>query len=258
MEELCWGQIVRPTHKTQAEINKEWDSIAELRAKQIESGKDLSYCHVLVPLILELCSECDLASVIDVGCGVGFLSREFDRHAGQVVGVDGSLESIEIARRLHGENTKLRFVNSTIEEFARSFGMPAFTLAVCNMMFLTSLDLDKTLQSIAGLLCPGGHLVFTIAHPCFWPIYWGYDSQDWFEYKKEIQIEAVFRISLETCREHKTTHIHRPLEQYTEELRKTGFLIEAVCEPVPPPDIQAKYPRLWDYPRFLGLRCVRR
>ena len=33
-----------------------------------------------------------------------------------------------------------------------------------------------------------GVFIFSITHPCYWPIYWNYYKEDWFDYNKELNI----------------------------------------------------------------------
>jgi hypothetical protein len=123
------------------------------------------------------------------------------------------------------------------------------------MMLMTTANLDGTLAAVANLLEPAGHFVFTIAHPCFWHLYWQYG--DWFNYAAETFIEAPFVISLDSTGSCVTTHIHRPLALYADKLAKFGFRIEEIEEPMPSPEVERLYPEPWKFPRFLGVRCVR-
>lgn len=90
-------------------------------------------------------------------------------------------------------------------------------------------NLPRILAAIHRCLQPNGILVFTIAHPCFWPTYWGYAEAPWFEYDAEIAIAAPFRIAAEGTAL-VTTHVHRPLQQYLSALRTSGFELERFRE----------------------------
>lgn len=243
--------------KTQDEITREWGKIAKLRADQIEEGKDLSYNFILVPCIFELCGQSDFAAVVDVGCGSGFLTKKLSKKAQRVVGIDMSQDNVNIAKERYSNTGNIEFMKTTIEDYAFGFKGPYFTLAVANMSLMTTLHLDSVLEAIASLLKSEAHFVLTITHPCFWPLYWGYSFEDWFDYKKELPIEAIFKISLETSSNLVTTHVHRPMAQYVSELSKAGFIIDQISEPMPTKDIEWKYPKKWEYPRFLGIHCIK-
>jgi hypothetical protein len=105
--------------------------------------------------------------------------------------------------------------------------------------------LSLVLNRINQCLREGGIFIFTIPHPCFWPIYWGYAEAPWFNYNKEIAIKAPFRIASEgTSLE--STHVHRPLCQYVDSLRKAGFDLDLIEELVGKGFVP---------PRFIAMRC---
>lgn len=241
--------------KSKLKIVSEWDQIAALRHQQIQSGKDLSYRFVILPCVLSLVRGSDMTSVIDVGCGTGALTSRLARTADRIVGVDLSAEHIRIAASAYSGLTNASFVTSSIEAYSKTAPPRSVTLAVANMTLMTILNLDSALRALARILAPGGHFVFTITHPFFWPLYWGYGRKKWFNYRSEIKIEAPFNISLEKTRGYVTTHVHRPLERYCASLSRVGFVIEALREPLPTGTIQVKYPEQWRYPRFLGAKC---
>ena len=247
----------RVTGITQKDIATQWDKIAGLRADQISKGKDLSFSHILVPTILKLSAQSDFMAVLDIGCGTGFLTRQLALKAQRITGIDMSQKMIELAWKSCKDAENVQFLNSTVESFAASRKPPLFTLAVANMSLMNMTRLDRVLHSTAELLKPGGHFVFTITHPCFWPFYWGYAFEDWFDYKKEILIESVFRISLDAPNSGpKTVHVHRPIEQYVASLSRGGFVVDDIYEPMPTEEVETRYPKRWEYPRFLGMRCI--
>jgi 2-polyprenyl-3-methyl-5-hydroxy-6-metoxy-1,4-benzoquinol methylase len=236
-------------------LEREWDAVAELRHRQIESGEDLSYHHVLVPAILELAADCDASRVLDAGCGVGFLTERIARGAGETIGIDMSAASIALARRHHAGAGNVRFVQTTIEEC--ELEQPA-TLAVSNMTLMSIVDLPAVLASLYRNIAPGGAFVFTTTHPWFWPRYCGYDDDPWFAYEREMSIEWQYHTSLMAGSGPAVTHVHRSLARYWEALAAAGFAPDALVEPLPPPAVAALYPAPWKFPRFLAMRCLRR
>jgi len=243
--------------KSEEDIIQEWDRIARQRARQIQSGDDISYHAILLPCISDLSSNGNFDSVIDLGCGVGFATEQLLKRANRIVAIDFSSENIKIAGERLSQHPNLSLINSSIEQFADAQPPNSFTLAVANMMLMTTLSLDNVIYSIARLLQRGGYFVFTITHPWFWPQYWKYADADWFNYSDEIIIEAPLVISLQSDNSFPTTHIHRPLQKYVDILHKYDFVIDKIVEPMPSEEHQSLYPNPWKFPRFLGARCIK-
>ncbi|WP_176720436.1 class I SAM-dependent methyltransferase [Desulfuribacillus stibiiarsenatis] len=247
---------MRPVkNKTYDDIASEWDEFAQIRSRQIVEGIDLSYHNVLIPCIFNLASKSDLSNVLDMGCGAGYLTYKLSKKAKKVIGVDLSRDNISIAQQNYGSNKKIDFIHSSIEDYADIAEKPEFSLAIANMTLMDVIKLDDVLSSVSKLLKKEGQFIFTITHPCFWPFYWKYADEEWFEYTKEIIIEAMFSISLQDTSEHLTTHVHRPLEMYFNSIERNGLKIDRIIEPLPTDEIANKYPKKWEYPRFLAVRC---
>src|SRR5215470_9582966 len=79
-------------------IVSEWDKLAPVRFDQISSGKDITYKHVLCPQIVLLADPLGERRVLDVGCGVGFLSVAVAEKAKSGIAIDPRPGSIEAAR----------------------------------------------------------------------------------------------------------------------------------------------------------------
>jgi len=243
--------------KTIRALAREWDAVADMRARQESAGRDISFRHVLLPAMRELIGKIEYSRVIDVGCGTGVATKSLFGQAGHVVGIDISANSVALAG-IHGsDRPNMSFVRTSVEAYARNYRGRPFQVVTANMFLMTCPDLQSAVRAVARLLKRGGHFVWTAAHPCFWPTYWGYASAPWFKYESEIFIEAPFNISLEREARLTTTHIHRPLHRYVEALSHAGLTIERVLEPMPSHRVEEMYPKPWTYPRFLAVRCVK-
>jgi SAM-dependent methyltransferase len=246
---------VRPSPpKTSPQICAEWNAAASSRHRQIASGKDLSFAYVLRPAILDLLDESDQSQVLDVGCGTGELTREVALRAESVFAVDMSEASIEIARSVCGGFSNIEFRVGAIESLDAT--PRAFSTAIAAMTLMTAPDLPAMAAATAALLTPGAALLATLTHPCFWPRYWGYEQAPWFEYGREIFIEAPFHISLDET-DCVTTHVHRPLATYVKVFEGAGFRLVSLRELKPGPDVERLYPKPWEFPRFLAIKWQR-
>lgn len=248
---------IRPcAAKTHADLALEWDQLAEERHRQIASGDDLSFEHVVAPTTLRMFEGTDATLVLDIGSGTGDFTARLAQVATLIIGVEPSRTSVAVAKASCRKAHNVRFIQASLEEAASMLRGEPVTAAVACMTLMTTPDLSGFAKALAALLQKGARFVATLSHPWFWPRYWGYETEAWFNYTQETFIEAPFVIS--RCRTAvRTTHVHRPLEQYVSVFANAGFRLEALVEPIPSREIQTLYPEPWRFPRFIGLRWTK-
>jgi SAM-dependent methyltransferase len=239
------GQIKRKTNQI---IALEWDNIAHYRSAQLNNKEDISMDNVLIPYILDMMSDTDLSNVVDIGCGTGYATSKFAEKAKNITGIDISVDSIREAQRYKN----IDFKALSVEDYAKNCSNK-YSLGIANMTFMDVVNLEETIKSTSILLKNDAYLIITITHPFFWPFYWDYANEEWFNYSNEIEIEGFFDISLNKS-SMITTHYHRPLELYFNTLLKYNFKIINISEPLPSDIIMKKYPLKWKFPRFLGIK----
>jgi 2-polyprenyl-3-methyl-5-hydroxy-6-metoxy-1,4-benzoquinol methylase len=210
--------------KSLTTIAHEWDAIASLRDEQVCSGKDHSANFVLAPAILKELPK--VRALVDVGCGTGWLTERGAKFSEFAVGIDPSEESIAIARLRH-DMPNITYYAQSIESYVLSG--KKFDIAISNMAASSTPDLHTFFSATRGILKKNAMFIFTIPHPFFWPIYWGYASHPRFDYKKTCAVEGEFKIQSETSML-LTTHFHHPLEQYLAALTDGKFRIESIKE----------------------------
>lgn len=232
-------------YKDEADIVREWDSIAPIRDRQVALHQDTSYERVLEPWILGRVDRSTAKSIVDVGCGTGRLTSKLRFRASETLGIDPSAVSIGLARA-HDDLT--RFEVTTAEQWVCRGSDARFDLAVANMVLMDALDLDGIVGALATL-ARGGVVLSTIAHPAFWPIYWDYAGSDGFSYLDETVVETPFRTSSQSYGL-VATHVHRPIEMYLRSFRRHGLTVTAFEELRGPESID-KFP----HPRFIGIEA---
>ena len=238
--------------KAEASIVEEWDALSLKRFQQITSGSDLTYNHVLLPEIMKLIGSYKYRDILDAGCGTGILSRLLSEKCERITGVDPSGKSIEIARSIN--NNRATFFAETIEQFSEH-ASEKFDVVFANMVLMDTLDLDGFLRSVTHVLANKGVFIFSITHPMFWPIYFGYENERWFDYPSEIVIEAPFRTSLDPSGDLVSTHVHRPLTVYFDALKRHGLILDQISEPMPSLELEMMYPKRWKFPHYFLARC---
>ncbi len=239
--------------KSNPTIASEWDKIAHFRHLQLLNKEDISMDEILIPLIFKMIKDADFSNVIDLGCGTGYTAKKIYQKSKNITGIDISRVSIEEAKNYCKNLVKAEFFNSSIEEFAVKT-QNKYSLAISNMTYMDVANLEEVIKATSKMVKKNGNLVITVTHPYFWPFYWNYANKKWFNYTEEIEIEDFFTISSSKAT-YKTTHFHRPLEAYINNLTNNKFTVEQLYEPFPSKELDNKYPIKWKFPRFLGIRC---
>lgn len=212
-------------------IANEWDQVVDKRNIEIKKGNDKSLIYILSPEIEKRVQELSVKNsglVVDCGCGSGYITSKIAPYCGKIIGIDISKRSIAIAQKEYRTNENIEYQVDSIEEFGRNY-IACADICIANMVLSNIIDCKKACSAIWRMLKEHGRLLVTLPHPCFWPEYWGYDQQEWFDYTEQICISGDFCIT-GVGNLGITTHIHRPLEMYIGMLAETGFSIVRVKE----------------------------
>lgn len=98
-------------------------------------------------------------SILDVGCGGGFLAEEFARIGLDVIGIDPSKESIEIAQKhARDNNLRIQYIHGYGESLP--FESDSFNLVSCCDVFEHVSDLNLVVKEISRVLQPDGILFY--------------------------------------------------------------------------------------------------
>lgn len=242
--------LKRTEPKYLSEIQSEWDVMCGNRQEAIDTGKDFSLLAVTAPCIISELGTNNVNSIIDVGCGTGYLTSLLAQHANKCIGIDASANSIAIAKSRYG-NSGAEFVVSSINDFSPNMQID---ICVANMVFSCDPDWSNSIRSIYKLLARNGKLLVMIPHPCNWPKYWGFENAPWFKCNEEVYIEHDFSLSLAKALG-TATYIHRPLSLYISKICGEKFLLEKMIEPYPVENLPDRYK--YDFPRFLFMKFTK-
>ncbi|MEJ2862086.1 class I SAM-dependent methyltransferase [Actinomycetospora flava] len=191
---------------------------------------------------------------VDVGCGEGRVSRGLRAAGHRVVGVDGSPTLVAAAREADPSVPVV-----LADAAALPLADDAADLVVAFMSLHDVDDLSGAVDEIARVLVPGGLLCLAVVHPV--------NSAGGFVSRRADSPYVIegsyfaprrYADRLERDGLGITFHsVHRPLEAYTGALERSGFVIEALREPVAPVEAvrdesNSRWQRL---PVFLHLRA---
>lgn len=127
-----------------------------VREERIESRK-LVTNHAIVEAVLHY----HPATVLDIGCGEGWLARMLTEQGVQVIGVDVVPALIESAEQLGGGNFQVR----SYKELAAGRLRQQFDGIICNFSLLGNESVVNLFGAMPALLHDGGHLFVQTLHP---------------------------------------------------------------------------------------------
>ncbi len=133
------------------------------------AGK-MGMLHVINPLRSQFAydhAEVKGKRVVDVGCGGGILTETLAKAGADVVGIDQSKMSIDIARQ-HAEKggLKIDYRIQTVEELVK-LEAGTYDVVTCLEMLEHVPDPAAVIDACARLLKPGGHVVFSTINRTF-------------------------------------------------------------------------------------------
>lgn len=241
-----------------------WDQAADAYARRQAAGRDYYRYRLFGPAHLALCGEVRGLTVLDLGCGNGYLARELAARGARVTGVDISPRQIAHARRYEAESPLgIRYRVLDAARVAREFPAASFHLVTACVSLQDMPDPAAAIRGAFHVLRPGGRFVFSITHPCTDTPYREWERDGSGE-KVALKIARYFQRGPFLYRWGRaggepgftTAALHATLSDWFRWVLEAGFLVRAVEEPEPAPDVVADCPDLYDatlVPTFLLL-----
>jgi SAM-dependent methyltransferase len=238
-----------------------WDSLAQIHYDRLSTERDITFHKIFFPLITNIVQnlpEFNTYDVLDIGCGVGFLTNLISKYVRSILGVDSSKTSIDIAMK-YNKTEKIEFKLEDIRVFANS-NRQGFDFVISHLALHVIEDLDMSLNSISSCLKKGGRFLFSIPHPRFWALSsdvgsWNFKRINPYKYDSPSVQQNSITID---GKEFVTPYFHRPVEFYSSALDKSGFAVERIIEPFPDQELLLENNKKpWQYPRFMFMLCVK-
>ncbi len=116
--------------------------------------------------ILSLIDLSTMTLVLDMGCGTGWLTRQYANLThGQAIGIDFSVESVNAAYSKAKEAGiyNVKFIAMDAEEL--QFGDDSFDCIICSEVIEHLLNPQKALEEMARVVKPDGVVVITTPNP---------------------------------------------------------------------------------------------
>jgi 2-polyprenyl-3-methyl-5-hydroxy-6-metoxy-1,4-benzoquinol methylase len=193
---------------------------------------DLTRQYILNPTLFALLDDVRDTTILDAGCGQGYLARLLAKQGARVTGIEPSTAFYSYA--LHREQTEQLGIQYLQADLSTWTPIPnTFHAVIANMVLMDIPDYEPALRNCITALRPTGKLIFSILHPCFeepgsaWKDKHYVAVQDYFQERAIAQTYGFF--------------IHRTLSTYLNSVMRAGCVIQEVREPQLEPAIAERY-----------------
>ena len=197
--------------------------------------------------VLELFKEFGSpGSVLDIGCGEGYFSRQVAKRGCRVLGIDSSKEMIKLAKKKEKENPlgieyKVRDATRLLE-----IGKDKFDVCVGNFIahYFTPDGLFGFYNEMAGVMADEGHFILSIPHPCFQLL--GQPTTAIYEKEGYDYVQSRGRffpgyLPTTDGRVLKIGYVHSTIEDHFNAIRDAGLVVTDIREPVASKEIAEKH-----------------
>ncbi|HEY3808320.1 MAG TPA: methyltransferase domain-containing protein [Steroidobacteraceae bacterium] len=148
-------------HRYDARILDSWHANAEPWTSTVRQGQIESRRLVTDRAIVEAVLSRHPTSVLDVGCGEGWLARALSRQGIRVTGLDAVPALVEQAKRAGGAEFRV----ASYEQIASGEVRAEADLVACNFALFGKHSVEGLLRALPGLLRANGSLVVQTLHP---------------------------------------------------------------------------------------------
>ena len=154
----------QPDQLSDAKVIDSWRKNAEPWTRAVRAREIASRKLVTDAAIVDAVMATAPRSVLDLGCGEGWLSRALAERGVQVVGVDAVPELVRRARDASPDGD---FLVASYDEIARGKLDMRVDTVVANFSLIGAEAVDDLIGAVPNLLEPGGALVIQTLHPAF-------------------------------------------------------------------------------------------
>jgi SAM-dependent methyltransferase len=236
-----------------------WEQQAKWWQDGFSEGADPEYVEQILPLAAE--ELAGAATVLDVGCGEGQVSRlAVAGGATRVMGVDPTWNQVAVALRRAGG---ARYAQAGADGLP--FRSATFDAVVACLVFEHIHEVDAAIAEVGRVLRPGGRFCFFLNHPLLQTPGSGWIDDQVLDPPEQYWRIGPYLVEDETIEQVEAgvfiPFVHRPLGRYVNAMASHGLLIERMEEPAPPPGFLAlahEYADAATIPRLLYLRAVKR
>lgn len=219
-----------------------WEAGAKWYDSIVGKEGHLYHQELIIPKLKELLPK-NPFSLIDLGCGQGFLANHFPQ--AQYVGIDVSKTLIQTAKKAFPNKEFYEHdLTKPITNINKTFDIALFLLSLQDI-----LEPSCALKQAFSLLKKGGKLILVLNHPLFRiprQSSWGIDEEKNLQFRRIDRYMTPLKIPMQLApskgeKSKTVNHHHFSLSTLSEWLYSAGFTIEIIQEWVSNKMSQGKY-----------------
>jgi 2-polyprenyl-3-methyl-5-hydroxy-6-metoxy-1,4-benzoquinol methylase len=238
------------TDITNAEIIQEYSRIPEHIAENFGDEGDFTRQHLLNPVLFSLLGDVTGKTILDAGCGQGYLSRLLAKRGALITGIEPGTQWYTYAvQREQTEALGITYLQADLSTWPPIRNN--FDFVIANMVFMDIPAYLPALHNCVAALKHQGQLIFSILHPCFEE-----SGAEW-QHKGYVEIRDYFQ---ERAVKQTYGHfIHRPLSTYLNSVIQAGCSIQTVIEPQLDENIAREHQaeRYWHVPGYIVICAIK-
>jgi len=234
-------------HPSADEVRAPWDAMATYWDEQMEANETWQQ-GLVEPAVERVLEVRPGERVLEIACGNGQFSRRLAELGASVLATDFSEPMLERARA-HGDGVEYRQADATDKAALAALGAAGpFDALVCSMAIMDIVDIEPMARAAAVLLAPRGRFVFSTLHPSFnsapgtTRVLEQHDDDSGVVRKYFVKVTGYSTpatgkgVALEG-QPMIQWYFHRSLSDLLRPFLRNGFVLDAVEEPVLPPEM---------------------
>lgn len=238
------------TEMTNADVIKAWSNFPQDRIESFDDEGDMTRKYLLNPTIFALLGDVKGKTILDAGCGQGYLSRLLARRGARVTGIEPATAMYTYAfQREQTEPLGITYLQADLSSWVSSPNM--FDYVIANMVFMDIPDYVPALLNCVAVLKSNGVFIFSLLHPYF--------EESGVEWKKKGCVEMRDYFRERAVKQDYGHFIHRPLSTYLNAVMRAGCTLQQVIEPQLEKAVALQYDaeRYWHVPGYIIVSATR-
>lgn len=195
------------------------DEYVALLQKWETSGYSL-YHDLVIPQVLQFLGDVRGRTLLDAGCGEGYLSRRLASLGAHVTAVDIAARLVEMAQS-QDTTGNVRYLAQDLSKGLANH-RHFFDLVVSNLVLNDVYDYSGYINTLGEVTKPGGHVVLSMNNP--YSAVFRAKAQSYYDSGVAVLYEGLSKAGV------RVYHFHRTFEEYMTAFREAGFLLRSISD----------------------------